>query len=364
MRVRAIIISGSGRLLLGINQEGNYMLPGGGIKEGEHPVDALLREIKEETGLKKFTNIEYLWDYLDNYVFIFVPEDNILQVTCANDPSKEFQALEWVNMEALPNTSKLDSYSEDIIYRFLRLEILHGDQKEGLEKKEGSMKKNEAVLAGHIDVLVDGKKAFQLDDDTIWQTLPRLAQERSKGRKIEFQQVLDDGSKVDQTAVPMPTKEDVGNKENKKNKEKAVACNKHLHEDLIKPEDKDYFSKTILLDVSSELLNPSVQILKMADTFDNTLLFDGKDEFWITNQGQPIWRSSYFNRYASYEKVVQVWNIKFPEHSVTTDWFKSILQKMFEKKDPSKNCPVCNSPECNDPKCKKKDKNDKGGKDK
>ena len=45
MRVRAIIISNAGRLLLGINQDDKYMLPGGKIKDGEHPVDALLREV-------------------------------------------------------------------------------------------------------------------------------------------------------------------------------------------------------------------------------------------------------------------------------------------------------------------------------
>ena len=343
MKVRAIIISDTGRLLLGRNQNNCYSLIGGDIEEGEHPVDALLREVKEETGIVNFVSIEYLWEYLDNYVFIFVPEGNLFQVNCANDPSQEFQVLEWINMEALP--SNLDSYSEDIIYRFLRLEVVHNSD-EG--QQEESMKKSEAITAGHIDVIVDGKKAFQLDDDTIWQTLPRLAQERSKGKKIEFKQVLDDGTVVDQSAIPMPTKEDVDTKE------KAVAwLRQYPTSNLILPLDNDCFCNSILLDVSSELLNPSVQILKMADTFDNTLLFDGKDEFWITNMGMPVWRSSYADRYASYEEITQVWNIKYPDHNITIDWFKSLLKKMFERKS---SCPSCCSPVCE---CKDKKENKK-----
>jgi len=313
MRVRAIIISNAGRLLLGIAQNGQYGLPGGHIKEGEHPVDALLREIYEETGYNSFENLEYLWQYVDNYVFLFVPKDTIFQPTCSNDPSNEFKALEWVNIETLP--SELDEYSEDIIYRFLRLEIIHNGEKE--------MKVTEA---SHIDVFVDGKKAFQLDDDTIWLTLPRLAQERSKGKKIEFQQVLDDGAVVDQTPEPAPTKQLKIEK-----KDAAAYCLAAI--------DLEYYGKCILLPVTlldacarERLLNPSVQILKVADTFDNTLLFDGKDEFWITNCCNPIWRSNYLDRYAPYEEVVTVWNKTYPKQTITLDWLKDLVKKIMQTK--------------------------------
>jgi 8-oxo-dGTP pyrophosphatase MutT (NUDIX family) len=325
MRARAIIISDGGRLLLGLNQDGNYMLPGGGIKEGEHPVDALLREVKEETGIEKYSSLEYLWSYLDNFVFIFVPEDNMLQVTNVNDPCNEFQYLEWFDLEALP--PNLDSYAEDIIYRFIRFEILHSGQQEEPMKKNNQLaiSATSFIQAGHIDVIVDGEKAFQLDDDTIWLTLPRLAQERSKGKKIEFRQVLDDGTVVDQRPIPMPNKDDM------EDKEKAVAwVKKNPTACCLSDEDKEFYAKTVLLDLSSELLNPGVQILKLADTFSNALLFDGKDEFWITNQCQPVWRSSYANRYASYEEMTEIWNIKFPKHSITLDWLKDSFKKMFE----------------------------------
>ena len=309
-RARAIIIDNVGRLLLGVGNDGTYRLPGGKLKEGEHPVDALLREVYEETGLLNFQDIEYLWPHLGNYIFIFIPE-GVVNLTCVNDPSKEFKSLEWVNIESLP--SNMDSYSEDIIYRFLRVGVLQNG-------KEKPMKN--FAMSGHIDVLVDGKKEFQLDDDTIWETLPRLAQERSKGRDIEFRQINDDSIALDQT----PETE----KEEKEEKGKEKQLKKRVKSFFVSAADTFYFDNYIRIDPTSELLNPGVQVLKCADTFDNTLLFDGNDEFWITKYNRPVWRSSFDSRYASYDEIVQIWNKRYPEHSIGVDWLKGLLRKLIE----------------------------------
>jgi len=304
MRVRAIILSESGRLLLGINQADEYMLPGGKIKEGEHPVDALLREVHEETNIDKFESIEYLWKYLDNYIFIFIPVDSAFQPSCFNDPSEEFKSLEWVNIEALPQ--RLDEYTEQILYRFLRLEILRLGKKE-----EEGMKKN--LVANHIDVMVDGEKAFQLDDDTIWLTLPRLASERAKGKKIEFKQVWDDSD----------------NRESKKEKKPTKSVDKSEIKSCLLTPDVDFFNKYVRLDLNSELLNPSVSILKVADCFDNTLLFNGSNDFWITNQNKPVWRGNFSDRFVPYADVVATWNVYYPEHTIDLSWLKEMLKKLF-----------------------------------
>lgn len=50
-KVRAIVINKTGRCLV-VNYAGLYMLPGGKIDEGETEIEALKREIQEESGIE------------------------------------------------------------------------------------------------------------------------------------------------------------------------------------------------------------------------------------------------------------------------------------------------------------------------
>ena len=48
----AVILSRAHRVLLVQKADGRWGLPGGGVMPGEAPLDALLRELREETGLR------------------------------------------------------------------------------------------------------------------------------------------------------------------------------------------------------------------------------------------------------------------------------------------------------------------------
>jgi len=178
--VRAIVIK-ENRILLGYNSlTDEYGLPGGHIEEGEHVIDALFRELQEESGIAVVENVEYLFEYADNYVFLVEPKNTPVQPTATDDPDEEFNRLEWFSVLALP--ANMWDLSEDICYSYLA----------------NRLKK---ISAGVIEVLVDGKKVYELGDDEIWLTLPRLAQERTKGKKVTFRQIADDGTVLDDGVI-------------------------------------------------------------------------------------------------------------------------------------------------------------------
>ena len=55
---RAIVLNGENILLLYTERYHDYSLPGGGIDKGEGMIEALMRELKEETGAQNVRNIK------------------------------------------------------------------------------------------------------------------------------------------------------------------------------------------------------------------------------------------------------------------------------------------------------------------
>jgi 8-oxo-dGTP diphosphatase len=65
-----VCVDGENRVLLARRKAnpfaGRWDLPGGFLEEGEHPLDALVRELREETGLE-VEPLEFLGIWMDRY---------------------------------------------------------------------------------------------------------------------------------------------------------------------------------------------------------------------------------------------------------------------------------------------------------
>ena len=76
-RRASVVVVRNGRVLLVSDGSGRFLLPGGGIKPGEQPMAAAVRELHEETRLTA-TRAEYLfaWESSTNRHHVFLVEAN------------------------------------------------------------------------------------------------------------------------------------------------------------------------------------------------------------------------------------------------------------------------------------------------
>ena len=112
----ALIVGESGRLLLGRRagdpDRGRWDVPGGFVEEGEHPLDALVREVREETGLDvEPGSCVGIW--MDTYgegpaavsTMNLYWEASVTggELRAADDVAE----LQWFHVDALPATSEI-----------------------------------------------------------------------------------------------------------------------------------------------------------------------------------------------------------------------------------------------------------------
>lgn len=151
MGVRIFVLNTKGEILLGFNGQ-NWNIPGGHVEQ-ESNTEAIFRELEEETGVKQSCILDFERVSPEMAKVIV---NNDAKVTVEKDPDAEFSELRFFRLDQLPDLHPL---AEPQI--------------------------NE-TLANHLSVgyieyeSVDGSK-FRLSDDTIWDTIPKLAQERLKG---------------------------------------------------------------------------------------------------------------------------------------------------------------------------------------
>jgi 8-oxo-dGTP pyrophosphatase MutT (NUDIX family) len=141
----AIIISSDQKILLGrkdpttgaVYADGSWLIPGGGIEPGESSLEAMRREVMEETSLdvsayqtvlvedKATSQAKKTLDTGEKVVvkmkfFTYRVDINALAAAIPTHPSDELPTLEWVAMADLGN-HKLPSPSMEL---FIKLGIL------------------------------------------------------------------------------------------------------------------------------------------------------------------------------------------------------------------------------------------------
>lgn len=109
------IIKNSGKICICHNKSnGKIWFPGGGIEKGEKMVEALLREIREEAGLKQ-VNVERLLGSFENF-FYYEPTDEAMHAflffyECSTDERKlfsdeevndgEVRGFQWISIDQI-----------------------------------------------------------------------------------------------------------------------------------------------------------------------------------------------------------------------------------------------------------------------
>jgi 8-oxo-dGTP diphosphatase len=114
--VSALIVDEGGRLLLARRAHepdaGLWDTPGGFLEEGEHPLDALRRELGEETGLEVDAG-DFVGAYVDRYgdapdaraVLNLVWEARV--ASGEERPADDVSELRWFGLDELPRDEEL-----------------------------------------------------------------------------------------------------------------------------------------------------------------------------------------------------------------------------------------------------------------
>jgi NAD+ diphosphatase len=112
----ALVEDGEGRVLLARRAhepfKGRWDIPGGFLEEGEHPLDGVRRELREETGLD-VEPLEFLGAWMDSYGGDSTAEATLNLYWTARAvggeaaPADDVDALRWFARDELPGREEL-----------------------------------------------------------------------------------------------------------------------------------------------------------------------------------------------------------------------------------------------------------------
>ena len=102
-----------------------YAPPGGKFESGESPLDCMIREFYEETGLMlinpRLQGVSYWKDLNEGVIFIFTAEDYVGELIMESPEGK----LEWIDIENFSKIKQFDQNEKFISYLFKK-EVFEG----------------------------------------------------------------------------------------------------------------------------------------------------------------------------------------------------------------------------------------------
>lgn len=109
--------------------DGSWSLPKGGIDEGESPLDAAIREIREETGIKSLYPLRSLGRYYRPtrkgkkrivFMYLFMVENQPLQPKDRRNPQARFFPFEKATAKLPPYDASFLSNNKNLIRSYIK----------------------------------------------------------------------------------------------------------------------------------------------------------------------------------------------------------------------------------------------------
>jgi 8-oxo-dGTP diphosphatase len=130
-RAAAVIIKNDSVLLIHRNNEGKqyYVLPGGGIEAGEEPLQACIREVKEELGIEvKNARVFFEYQNGDDPNYFFLIDEYHGKPTIGDFPKQSetnIYEIEWVDIQDILT---VPLFPEVLKEKIANLNLLVADQ--------------------------------------------------------------------------------------------------------------------------------------------------------------------------------------------------------------------------------------------